>query len=87
VNFLQHILPKNSFKIVPILCGNLQTTLPVYEREAYKEKTCDFLEAARGIIEQSREQTLVVAGVDFSHIGPKFGHEMPAPYEGAERGP
>ncbi len=88
VLFLQHILPKNSFKIVPILCGNLQTTLPVYERKAYKEKADDFLEAAKGIIEQSREQTLVVAGVDFSHIGPKFGHEMPAPYmKGAERGP
>jgi len=80
VLFLQHLLPKDSFKIVPILCGNLQTTLPAYERKAYREKAGDFLEMVKGILEHSREEALVVAGVDFSHIGPKFGHEMPAPY-------
>jgi len=80
VLFLQHILPKDSFKIVPILCGNLQTTLPAYERKAYREKAGDFLEAAKDILDKTRDQTLVVAGVDFSHIGPKFGHEMPARY-------
>jgi hypothetical protein len=80
VLFLQHILPKESFKIVPILCGNLQTTLPAYERKAYREKAGDFLQGVKGILDHSRDQTLVVAGVDFSHIGPKFGHEMPAQY-------
>jgi len=80
VLFLQHLLPKDSFKIVPVLCGNLQTTLPMYERKAYREKTGDFLQGVKGILDHSRDQTLVVAGVDFSHIGPKFGHEMPAQY-------
>jgi len=80
VLFLQHILPKESFRIVPILCGNLQTTLPAYERKAYREKAGDLLEAAKDILDQTRDQSLVVAGVDFSHIGPKFGHEMPAQY-------
>jgi AmmeMemoRadiSam system protein B len=26
------------------------------------------------------KETLLVAGVDLSHIGPKFGHQMPAHY-------
>ena len=78
VLFLQHVLPKDSFKIVPILCGNLQTTLPEYSRSAYKEKTGPFLEAMKEMLESHKEEALLVAGVDLSHIGPKFGHEMPA---------
>jgi MEMO1 family protein len=78
--FLQHLLPKNSFRIVPILCGNLQITLSEYSRRAYGEKAGRILEALKDIVEHNREETLVVAGVDFSHIGPKFGHEMPARY-------
>jgi AmmeMemoRadiSam system protein B len=80
VLFLQHFLPKDSFKIVPILCGNLQMTLPEYSRRAYVEKTGRILEALKDVLEQKGEETLVVAGVDLSHIGPKFGHEMPAQY-------
>ena len=78
--FLQHILPKDSFKIVPILCGNLQMTLSEYSRRAYREKAGSFLEAVKDILKHHRDETLLVAGVDLSHIGPKFGHEMPAQY-------
>ena len=78
--FLQHLLPENSFTIVPILCGNLQTALPEYSRGAYVEKTGRVLEALKDVLEHHGEETLVVAGVDFSHIGPKFGHEMPVQY-------
>ena len=80
VLFLQHLLPPDSFKIVPILCGNLQTTLSEYSRRAYVEKAGRMLEALKGVLEKNGEETLVVAGVDLSHIGPKFGHEMPAQY-------
>jgi len=80
VLFLQHLLPKNSFKIVPILCGNLQMTLSEYSRRAYREKAGAFLEALKETLKHRREEALLVAGVDFSHIGPKFGHEMPGQY-------
>jgi AmmeMemoRadiSam system protein B len=80
VLFLQHILPKASFAIVPILCGNLQTTLSEYSRLAYREKAGRFLEALKEMLEPHGNETLLVAGVDLSHIGPKFGHEMPAQY-------
>jgi MEMO1 family protein len=78
--FLQHLLPKSSFTIVPILCGNLQTALSEYKRQAYVEKAGPILETLRDILERHGEETLVVAGVDFSHVGPKFGHDMPAQY-------
>lgn len=82
--FLQHLLPKKSYKIVPILCGNLQVGLSEYSRRAYLEKVGPMHEALKDILEHDGEETLVVAGVDFSHIGPKFGHEMPAQYMKAQ---
>ena len=78
--FLQHLLPKDSFKMIPILCGNLQTTLSEYSRRAYREKAGPFMEALKKVLEAHGEKGLLIAGVDFSHIGPKFGHDMPAHY-------
>jgi len=74
--FLRHLLGENSFAIIPILCGSLQTTLPEYSRQAYLDKTGPFINKLKQILENP--ETILVAGVDFSHIGPKFGHEMPA---------
>jgi AmmeMemoRadiSam system protein B len=78
--FLQHLLKDNPFTIIPILCGSLQTGLPEYTRQAYQEKAGRFLEELRLIMSAPDQETLLVAGVDFSHTGPKFGHEMPADY-------
>jgi AmmeMemoRadiSam system protein B len=78
VIFLQHLFATNTFTIVPILCGSLQLALPEYSRNAYLKKAGPFLEKLREITKESDKETLVVAGVDFSHIGPKFGHEVPA---------
>ena len=74
--FLQHLLKDQEFTIVPILCGFVGTGLPEFSREAYLSRTGSFVEALRGIL--SEQETLVVAGVDFSHVGPKFGHQAPA---------
>ncbi len=78
--FLQHLLADNPFTIIPILCGSLQMGLPEYTRQAYQEKAGRFLEELRLILSAPDQETLLVAGVDFSHTGPKFGHEMPATY-------
>jgi len=50
--------------------------LPDYSREVYQSKGGDFLEILRDVARD--EGTVVVAGVDLSHVGPKFGHGMPA---------
>ena len=78
VIFLQHLLPEDSFTIIPILCGPLMPSLSGYSRSAYMETAGPFLQALSGILSHGDHETLVVAGVDFSHIGPKFGHNMPA---------
>lgn len=78
VIFLQHLLPKDSFTIIPILCGPLIPSLSGYSRSAYLETAGPFLQALSGILSHGDHETLVVAGVDLSHIGPKFGHNMPA---------
>jgi AmmeMemoRadiSam system protein B len=78
VIFLQHVLDARPFRMIPILCGSLPTSLPEYKRAAYLDKAGPFLEAMREVVRDPDEETLVVAGVDFSHIGPKFGHDTPA---------
>ena len=74
--FLQHILGDSSFKLVPVLCGSLIGGLPEYTREAYKDIGDDFLNVLSGCAKDG--ETLLIAGVDFSHVGPKFGHDRAA---------
>jgi AmmeMemoRadiSam system protein B len=78
VIFLKHLLPEDSFTIIPILCGPIMSSLSAYNRSAYLETAGSFLEKLSKILSHGTQETLIVAGVDFSHIGPKFGHDMPA---------
>jgi len=78
VLFLQHQLVGLPFTIVPILCVSFQTRLGEYSREAYLSAAGPFLGALKEILSEGGHKTLAVAGVDFSHVGPKFGHGMPA---------
>ena len=76
--FLQHLIADKTFTIIPILCGSLYADLPEYSRETYQEQTGRFLDELRSILNDPEQETILIAGVDFSHTGPKFGHEMPA---------
>jgi AmmeMemoRadiSam system protein B len=78
--FLQHLITDTTFTIIPILCGSLQAGLPEFSRAAYQEKTGRFLDELGLILNDPERETILIAGVDFSHTGPKFGHEMPASY-------
>ena len=73
--FLQHLIADKTFTIIPILCGSLQTCLPECSRQAYLEQAGRFLDELRLILNDPEQETILIAGVDFSHIGPKFGHE------------
>ncbi len=78
--FLQHLLKGKEFTIVPILCGSIQSSCEAYSRAAYLQKAGPFLNKLRDIVTDTEQETLIVAGVDLSHIGPKFGHRSPARY-------
>jgi AmmeMemoRadiSam system protein B len=80
--FLRHMLREKIFTIVPILCGFPRECLEEYNRSAYLDRAGGFLEALSRMIRE--DEVILVAGVDLSHIGPKFGHEMPASHMKAE---
>jgi AmmeMemoRadiSam system protein B len=80
VVFMQHLLGSENFTIIPILCGSFQNNLFRYSRKAYLDKAGPFLDKLEHIVNSPDVDTLVVAGVDFSHVGPKFGHDHPAAY-------
>ncbi|MGD8561988.1 MAG: AmmeMemoRadiSam system protein B, partial [Desulfarculaceae bacterium] len=75
--FLQHLFG-SAFTVVPVLCGSLLSGLDQYSREAFLNQAGAFLDKLRELLQQDPSETLLVAGVDFSHIGPKFGHPQPA---------
>jgi AmmeMemoRadiSam system protein B len=76
--FLQHVLRDSRFTLVPVLCGSLLGSMDEYSRETYRSTAGDFLRLLKDVAGDG--QTMVVAGVDFSHVGPKFGHDMPAAF-------
>jgi len=80
VLLLQHIFGDGGFKIVPILCGSAQGCLQDYSRQSYRESAGSFLKKLKEMRSKKDEDVILLAGVDLSHIGPKFGHEMPAAY-------
>ncbi len=78
VIFLQYLLEDSEFSIIPILCGSVWGSLSPCSRESYLQKAGHLLEALKDLVLDKNEVTLVLAGVDLSHIGPKFGHNVPA---------
>ncbi|MHC4914973.1 MAG: AmmeMemoRadiSam system protein B [Planctomycetota bacterium] len=71
---LQQVLGKTDFKVVPILFGAFEPLLDEYDRAGSIPGLDDVL----GVLADAAgdERTLLVAGVDLSHVGPKFGDSM-----------
>ncbi|MEA2062810.1 MAG: AmmeMemoRadiSam system protein B [Gemmatimonadota bacterium] len=79
VIFLQHVL-EGPFTLVPILCGSLHEHL-IAGGKARPREIDNFppvLDCLAGLLADPNQKTLVVAGVDFSHVGNKFGDKLPA---------
>lgn len=73
--FLQRIFREQpGITIVPVLCGSAQIDPEEYSRELYMAHASRFVEVLSQIIADNSRRTIVVASVDFCHIGPKFGH-------------
>jgi MEMO1 family protein len=67
-----------SARIVPVLCGGIHEYLASGKDLFDDERFIAFRDGILGIIEKSGRKVLFVSGVDFSHIGYKFGHSLPA---------
>lgn len=74
VLFLQHafegLIP---FTLVPILCGS-QYILPEIESPFSIEPVREFVHALQHAIKGWHQRTCIIASVDLSHFGARFGH-------------
>jgi len=70
--FLQRLFGPD-FLLVPVLCGSFGEVLDSVGRPGEIPGMKDFLSGLEDMLLED-PNTLIAAGVDFSHIGPKFGH-------------
>jgi AmmeMemoRadiSam system protein B len=75
--FLQRLFGSD-FRLVPLLCGSLSAKLHCVRRARELPAVARVLEALAEWRNRLGSDALVVAGVDLSHIGPKFGHDLEA---------
>jgi MEMO1 family protein len=82
VVFVRHLVGDRPVRIIPILCGigENQRTGRCPEDDARSEP---FLAAVRAVVERRADRTVVIAGADLAHVGPRFGD--PAPYDPQQR--
>lgn len=73
--FLQRVLKDPQTPIVPILCGSMFSDLTEVERASEIEYMDTFISMLRA---HTTPRSLIVAGVDFAHIGGKFGDDTSA---------
>jgi hypothetical protein len=74
--FIQHRLAGRECLAVPVLCGAFSGILESTSDPASAPALRGFFERLRPIAQDP--ETLIVAGIDLCHIGPKFGHPRPA---------
>jgi len=75
--FLQQLFG-NDFELMPVLCGSIHKMLQKVSRPGEIPGMSDFIAGLRFFLGEKKDSVLIVAGVDFSHIGPKFGHREAA---------
>lgn len=75
--FLQRLFGTD-FCCLPLLCGPFPGSMASISHPTEISDVDEFIHNLRLLIDEDPAETLVIAGVDFSHIGPKFGHERQA---------
>lgn len=76
--FLQYLFGSD-FSFIPILCGSFQPYLQNVSRPRDIPGLDRFLNALESCLKE-QDSTLVIAGIDLSHVGPKFGHNQEASF-------
>jgi AmmeMemoRadiSam system protein B len=71
--FLAWALGTIGYRVVPILVGSFHQMVLTGETPAYDARVGGFLEALRAELEVESRRVLIIAGVDFAHVGKKFG--------------
>jgi hypothetical protein len=83
--FLKWALGNRDFTVVPILVSSFHEMILSGTLPGNDPRVGSFVEAVREALAGEKRRTLIVAGVDFAHIGRKFGDAFTADEAVAER--
>ncbi|HVO66985.1 MAG TPA: AmmeMemoRadiSam system protein B [Syntrophales bacterium] len=75
--FLQHYL-REPFSIVTILCGGIHEFIHQKKSPLTDEKFRGMVHVMKEVMQKRKNRILIAAGVDLSHVGRKFGDQLPA---------
>ena len=71
--FLQRLYPMETIPILPVLCGQMEDLFETVRSPLEAPEIASFVEAVASWLSGAPGAKLLVAGVDLSHVGPKFG--------------
>jgi MEMO1 family protein len=71
--FLAYALGARGYQIVPVLVSSFHEMVSSGLEPARDPRVASFLDALGSELETERRRVLVLAGVDFAHVGKKFG--------------
>jgi AmmeMemoRadiSam system protein B len=82
--FLAWAIGTAGYKIAPILVGSFHEMVQAGETPGFDERVRGFIDALRAEIDAEQRNVLIIAGVDFAHVGRKFGDSFSADEKVAE---
>jgi hypothetical protein len=82
--FLAWALGTTGYHVVPVLVGSFHEMVLSGETPAYDPRVRGFLDALRTELDDEQRRVLILSGVDFAHVGRKFGDSYSADEKIAE---
>ena len=73
--FLKYLFPDKDITFVPILCGSFFEAVNEERSPEENPEVAEFVNALRCAIAEDDRRVCLIAGVDFSHVGERFGDE------------
>lgn len=83
--FLAYALGARGYQVVPILVSSFHEMVASGATPARDSRVTSFVAALRAELEAERRRVLILSGVDFAHVGRKFGDAFAADRAVAER--
>jgi AmmeMemoRadiSam system protein B len=79
VLYLQGVLEErtDAWGIVPILVGSFEEDVRAGRSPIERPEVAEFLAALETVIKEHPRRVCLIGGVDFSHVGPRFGGTAP----------
>ncbi|MEE2753749.1 MAG: AmmeMemoRadiSam system protein B [Candidatus Latescibacterota bacterium] len=75
--FLQYLFPDADIKFVPILCGSFSAAVDASVSPMEHPEVEGFVVALKKTLDEETRNVCLIAGVDFSHVGERFGDQGP----------